>query len=152
MSLSRRRLIPRRGDWVAHFRVAPKRAPVDPSTARFTVSVTALDPGLWGYDYGRVFSGSRCGLSASSDDGTGRVAIGVSATVLVVNWRFPLAETQHLPPGTYQVSIGAIIADEVQEIGSFVVVADSSPVTHPSAQPVVQVPVAPNVVPVVEEF
>jgi hypothetical protein len=152
MTLSRRSLIPRRGDWVSHFRVSPERAPVDPSIARFTVTVTALDPGLWGYDYGHVFANGGCGLSASSDDGTNRVAIGVSATALVISWRFPLAETQRLPPGTYQVSIGAIVADEVQEIGSFVVVADSSPVTRPSAWPAVAAPVAPNVIPVVEEF
>lgn len=152
MTLSRRRLIPRRGDWTSYFRVSPELAPVDPSTARFTVSVIALDEGRWGYDYGQTFSGSRCGLSASSDDGTNRAAVSVSATALVISWRFPLAETQRLPAGTYLVSIGAAVADEVQEIGSFVVVADSSPATRPSARPVVQAPVAPNVIPVVEEF
>lgn len=152
MTLSRRNLIPRRGDWVSHFRVSPERAPLDPSTARFTVTLTALDPGLWGYDYGRVFTNGGCGLSASSDDGTNRVAIDVSSTALVISWRFPLAETRRLPPGTYQVSLGAIVADEVQEIGSFVVVADTSPVTSPTAQPVQAAPVAPNVIPVVEEF
>lgn len=152
MTLSRRNLIPRRGDWVQNFRISPERAPVDPSTARFTVSVMALDPGLWGYDYGRAFAGSHCGLSASSDDGTNRVAVSVSTAALVISWRFPLAETQRLPAGTYQVSIGAIVADEVQEIGSFVAVADSSPVTRPSAQPVQADPVVPNVIPVVEEF
>ena len=152
MSLSRRRLIPRRGDWVSYFRVLPERAPVDPSTARFTVTVMALDEGRWGYDYGRVFTNGGCGLSASSDDGTNRVAIGVSSTALVISWRFPLAETRSLPAGSYLVSVGAIVADEVQEIGSFVVVADGSPASSPTAQPVAADPVTPNVIPVVEEF
>lgn len=152
MTLSRRRLIPRRGDWVQDFRVSPERSPVDPSTARFTVTVTALDESRWGRDYGHAFTNGTCGLAASSDDGTDRVAINAGATDLVISWRFPFSETQRLPPGSYQVSLGAIVADAVAEIGSFVVVADTSPIGRPTARPVQAVPVAPNVVVIVEEF
>ena len=120
--------ISRRGQWRSQLAVYSPNGGTDPSLCVYRLLMRPQEGpercGFWS-DYGATFDGFFGGpvfLDASSNDGTGRLVPVQTDADLILNWLFPVAETQRLSPGAYTVSVTATLADETAEISTFSVV------------------------------
>ncbi|BDL41081.1 hypothetical protein [Methylorubrum sp. GM97] len=113
------RPVSNRGQWHDTLTIYANGLP-DPSQTVFTFNAWPTDARPGGSDYGWSRSGAGYFvLAASTDDETGRLAVAVNGSSLVVTWLFPPNQMSGLAAGSYEGCIGAWIGDEMAEIEPF---------------------------------
>ncbi len=113
------RAVSSRGQWRDTFTLYADGLP-DPSTTVYTLNIWPVSVFASVRDYGwRSPAATQYALSASTDDNTGRFVAVANGASVVTTWLFPANAMRGLPPGSYEGSIAAWIADEMSEIESF---------------------------------